>query len=218
MMALSPAQQFVIWSLPVLFAITMHEVAHGWVASKCGDQTAKLMGRLTLNPIKHIDPIGTILVPAVLFALGNFIFGWAKPVPVDARNLQNPRRDMIWVSLAGPLSNFIMAFIWAAAAKIGFSLVETNAWLGVPLFFMGKAGIMINLFLGLLNFIPIPPLDGSKILMSLLPPRFTPLMQKLELYSFLIIVLLAMSGILNMILMPFYQALSSLIFTLFGLP
>src|SRR5579862_8689666 len=136
MIELSVAQKIAIWALPVLFAITGHEVAHGWVASLFGDQTARLSGRLTLNPLKHIDPLGTVVVPLVMLIFSNFIFGWAKPVPVDARNLRNPRTDMALVALAGPSANLIMALIWAAIAKLSMSVAP---WFGVPLMGMGMA-------------------------------------------------------------------------------
>src|SRR5580692_1702012 len=137
-------QKIAIWALPVLFAITGHEVAHGWVASKFGDQTAKLAGRLTLNPMKHIDPVGTILIPGIMLLFSNFIFGWAKPVPVDARNMRNPKTDMVFVALAGPLSNLLMALFWAGIAKLGFIFLPDNSWFSVPVIYMGQAGIMIN--------------------------------------------------------------------------
>src|SRR3989338_8992777 len=120
---LSLPQLFAVWTLPVLFAITVHEVAHGWIASKLGDKTALMLGRLTLNPLKHIDPIGTILVPAILLAVGGFIFGWAKPVPVTWRNLRHPKRDMAFVAVAGPAANFVMAILWALIGKGGMLLV-----------------------------------------------------------------------------------------------
>ena len=149
----------------------VHEVAHGWVASLFGDQTARLSGRLTLNPLKHIDPVGTIIVPILLLLFSNFIFGWAKPVPVDARNMKNPRRDMALVALAGPLSNFLMALLWAAVAKIGIlSSSDMDSWF-VPLVYMGEAGIMINIVLGVLNCLPIPPLDGGRVLYNILPSQ-----------------------------------------------
>src|SRR5436190_3804476 len=156
-MELTLIQKIVVWVLPLLFAITLHEVAHGYVASLFGDQTAKLSGRLTLNPIKHIDLIGTIIVPLLLWVTTSFIFGWAKPVPVDARNLRNPRRDMAIVALAGPLANLLMALIWAALGKVGLLLVaQKQTWLGVPLFFMGAQGIFINVLFAILNCIPLP--------------------------------------------------------------
>ena len=130
-------QKFAVWVLPVLFAITVHEVAHGWVAKKLGDDTAFMLGRLTLNPIKHIDPVGTILVPGVLLLMGGFVFGWAKPVPVDWQRLRNPKHDMIWVALAGPGSNLLMAMGWAILLKFG--VVLNHPTISVPLLYMGRA-------------------------------------------------------------------------------
>src|SRR3990167_5699452 len=141
---LSIIQTIAIWALPLLFAITLHEVAHGWVASFFGDQTARLSGRLSLNPLRHIDPVGTVLVPLMLMVMRvPFIFGWAKPVPVDSRNMRHPKRDLALVALAGPMSNIVMAFAWGLLAKLGMLVVAGNPWLGVPLFRMGVAGIQI---------------------------------------------------------------------------
>ncbi|MDR3478050.1 MAG: site-2 protease family protein [Gammaproteobacteria bacterium] len=215
---LTIAQKVAIWALPVLFAITLHEVAHGWVASKFGDQTARLSGRLTINPIKHIDLMGTIVVPLLMLFFSGFIFGWAKPVPVDARNLRNPRRDMAIVALAGPVSNLLMAIFWAATAKIGILLLDGNAWLGVPLVLMGEAGIMINLVLGVLNCIPIPPLDGGRVLSNLLPGRMAWQVSRIEPYSLLILVLLMVTGVLSYIIGPPIMLLSHWIAFIFGLP
>lgn len=214
MIELSIAQKIAIWALPVLLAITGHEVAHGWVASLCGDQTARLSGRLTLNPIKHIDPLGTIIIPLVLLMVSNFIFGWAKPVPVDARNLRNPRTDMVLVALAGPLSNLLMAILWAAVAKLSMNL---PAWYGVPLVGMGMAGIQINIVLGILNCLPIPPLDGGRALYNLLPGKMAWYFYHLERYGFFILLILMFTGLLNYILFPPIIFLSNIIMNLFGL-
>lgn len=213
-MDLSIIQKIAIWALPVLFAITVHEVAHGWVASKFGDQTARLAGRLTLNPIKHIDLVGTILVPILLLLTSNFIFGWAKPVPVDARNLRNPRYDMVFVALAGPGSNLIMACFWAGIAKLGISL---SPWFGVPLAYMGEAGIMINVVLAVLNLLPIPPLDGSRILYSLLPGKAAWYYYQIEPYGFFILLILMFTNILSFIMMPPILYLANFIYFIFGL-
>ena len=215
---LSIAQKISIWAIPVLFAITLHEVAHGWVASKFGDQTARLSGRLTLNPIKHIDMMGTIVVPMLMLVFGGFIFGWAKPVPVDARNLHNPRRDMIFVALAGPVSNLLMAVFWAAIAKLGIYLLDGNGWLGVPLVLMGEAGIMINLVLGVLNCVPLPPLDGGRVLSNLLPGQMGWQLSRIEPYSMLILVLLMVTGVLFYVIGPPIMWLNSWIAWIFGLP
>ncbi len=217
MLELSLIQKVVIWALPVLFAITLHEVAHGWVASLFGDQTARLSGRLTLNPLKHIDLFGTILVPLFCLMLTGFVFGWAKPVPVDARNLRHPRRDLAFVAAGGPISNFLMAFIWAGIAKLGaYLLMVHNTWVGVPLFNMGLAGIAINMFLCVLNLLPFPPLDGSKVLYSLLPPRISWRLHRLEFYGFLILLILFYFHILDYFLAPAFF-LIQWVMGLFGL-
>lgn len=211
MVDFSLGQKIILWVVPLIFAITVHETAHGWVASKCGDPTAKLLGRLTLNPLKHIDPIGTIVVPAILFFLGGFIFGWAKPVPITWRNLKNPRRDMALVAAAGPLANLGMAFLWVAVAKLGIGLHSA------PFAYMGQIGISINLVLMLLNLIPIPPLDGSRVVASLLSPAMAYRFNQLEVYGFLILVLLLASGLLARLLGPILQGLLSVFFRIFGL-
>jgi Zn-dependent protease len=213
----SLAQKISIWALPVLLAITLHEVAHGWVASLFGDQTARYSGRLTLNPFKHIDIIGTVVVPLLLFFSSGFIFGWAKPVPVDARNMQNPRRDMAIVSIAGPLSNIVMAICWGGIAKLGIALSGSNDWIGEPANLMGMAGIQINIILAVLNCLPIPPLDGGRVLLNILPGRLAWRLQGLERYSFLLLVLLMVSGILQHILLPPSVLLMQWILDIFSL-
>ncbi|MCG8435622.1 MAG: site-2 protease family protein [Gammaproteobacteria bacterium] len=215
-MQLTVIQEIVIWALPVLFAITLHEVAHGWVAKQLGDPTAQMLGRITLNPIKHIDPVGTVLVPLLLLVLpGNFLFGWAKPVPITPQNLRNPRRDMAIVALAGPTANFIMALLWAIIARAAVWLDEP--FLTNPLVLMGFAGIAINLVLMILNLIPLPPLDGGRIVSNLLPPRTSAKYDLVEPYGFMILVLLLMTGILGGLLSPFFNFFQSLLLSLVGL-
>jgi len=203
--------------LPVIFAITVHEVAHGWVAMKLGDRTAQMMGRLTLNPIKHIDPIGTLLVPGVLLMAGGFIFGWAKPVPVSWRNLNNPKKDMIWVALAGPMANLGMAIIWAALMKVAIMLVNAGHDEMRALVYMGIAGIQINGVLMLLNLLPLPPLDGGRILVGLLPGPLSWRVSRIEPYGFFILVGLLYFGIISMILSPLMRGFVSILSALFGL-
>ncbi|MBX3708237.1 MAG: site-2 protease family protein [Gammaproteobacteria bacterium] len=215
---LTTIQKIVVWALPLIFAITLHEVAHGYVASLFGDQTARYSGRLTLNPIKHIDMLGTIMVPFLMLMVSNFIFGWAKPVPVDPRNLRNPRRDMAIVALAGPLSNLLMALFWGLIMKIGLTVIQQgNGWLGVPLAYMGNAGVLINVVLGVLNLIPLPPLDGGRVLSAVLPPRMAYSLHFIEPYGFIILILLMLSGILFSIMGPFVFLIVSTIRSIFGL-
>jgi Zn-dependent protease len=213
---LSLIQRVVVWLLPVIFAITVHEVAHGWIAKKYGDKTAWMLGRLTLNPLKHIDPVGTLIIPGILLLTGTgFIFGWAKPVPVDARNFKNPRHDMAIVALAGPIANLLMAVGWALVARLG--VVLNIEFVSLPLIYSGIAGISINLVLALINLLPIPPLDGSRIITGLLPSRWAWQYNRLERYGFLILLLLLFSGGLSLILgYPMYIA-QKMFFSLAGL-
>ncbi|GAA0406436.1 site-2 protease family protein [Cocleimonas flava] len=205
-----------VWSLPVLFAITLHEVAHGWMASKLGDNTAKMLGRLTVNPFKHIDPIGTVVVPLAMVLLQTgFVFGWAKPVPVNMRNLNSPRKDMAIVAAAGPISNLIMAVFWVFIFKLGASVItDPNISEGVKA--MGQAGIIINLILFIFNLLPIPPLDGSKVLSGIVPPSVSDMMDKIEPYGLFIVIGLLYFGVLNAIISPvlafFLQTIGSLFF------
>ncbi|STX50703.1 transmembrane protein [Legionella busanensis] len=195
-------QQIAVWIIPVLFAITLHEAAHAWVAYQFGDTTAKLLGRVSFNPVNHIELIGTIIVPILTLALSNFtfVFGWAKPVPINTGQLKNPKRDVIFVTAAGPLINFLMAIFWAGLFKIGLSINPQTSTIGLFLILASKAGIIINLLLAFLNLIPVPPLDGSRIVASLLPTRQAIMYQKLEPYGFFIILLLLITGILSWII------------------
>ena len=209
-------QNLTIIALPLLFAITLHEVAHGWMALRCGDTTAWSEGRLSLNPLRHVDPMGTILVPAMLYFLGGFIFGWAKPVPVNYYRLRHPKQDMALVALAGPGANLAMAIGWASIMLLGKWLYPGLSWLGVPLYAMGIVGIQFNIVIGVLNMLPIPPLDGSKVLTGLMPDGFGRLMARLEPFGMLILVLLLATGLLNVILGPPIYWLQRLIFLIFG--
>jgi Zn-dependent protease len=214
----SLVQKIIIWTIPVIFAITAHEVAHGWVALRLGDRTAQMMGRLTLNPIKHIDPIGTILIPGLLLLIGGFIFGYAKPVPVTYQNLRNPKSDMAWVAVAGPVSNLIMAIIWAGVAMLGVVLAESDIAMGLPMSYMGAAGILINAMLMVLNLLPLPPLDGGRILVSLLPGPMAWQVQRLEPYGFFILLGLLYFGLLGKLLWPMIGAFVNLLANGFNLP
>lgn len=213
---LNTIQRLIIWAVPILFAITLHEVAHGWMALVFGDTTAQSQGRLSLNPLRHVDPLGTVLIPLVLFFLGGFIFGWAKPVPVNFYRLNRPKRDMALVALAGPGANLVMAIFWALIMIAGQSLYQDTPWLGMPLYFMGNAGIIINVVIGVLNMLPVPPLDGSRVLTGFLPDAFGRLMAQLEPFGLVILLLLLASGVLGYILQPIIYLVLTLIFSVFG--
>ncbi len=201
-MDVTTIQKIAIWILPVLLAVSLHEAAHAWMADRKGDSTARMLGRLTFNPFKHIDPIGTVLVPAVMVIFTGFAFGWAKPVPVNARNLDNPKKDMIWVALAGPVSNFIMAFLWAIFLFMSVLFHDSRSSLSLFFLYMPVAGITINVILGVLNLLPIPPLDGGRILAGLLSDQASAQYSKIEPYGLFIIIGLMLSGILSYMIFP----------------
>jgi Zn-dependent protease len=203
-----------IWAVPVLFAITLHEAAHGWVANKLGDPTARQLGRITMNPLKHIDPVGTIAVPLVLVMLSGFIIGWAKPVPVDMRHFKQPLLDMALVALAGPASNFLMACGWALMITLSTTaLADTSV--AVYLLQMGKAGMTINLILMVLNLMPIPPLDGGRVLAGVLPKQVAWSYMRIEPYGMWIILALLVSGVLGKILWPIVLRFDAIISAIF---
>jgi Zn-dependent protease len=217
---LNLVQVIAIYALPVIFAITLHEAAHGYVARHFGDMTAYMEGRVSLNPLRHIDPFGTIALPLILLGLtklfgGGIIFGWAKPVPVNFANLRHPKRDMLWVAAAGPLSNFAMALIWAVLVKIGLSMQGNS--LSLPLALMGAAGVFFNIIIMVLNLVPLPPLDGGRILVSLLPQRLARRVARIEPYGFMILILLLVTGVLGTLLWPAIGVLMALVAGLIGL-
>jgi Zn-dependent protease len=216
---LNLVQVIAIYALPVIFAITLHEAAHGYVAKHFGDMTAYMEGRVSLNPLRHIDPFGTIALPLILLGLtklfgGGIIFGWAKPVPVNFANLRHPKRDMLWVAAAGPISNFVMALIWALLVKIGLSLPQN--YFALPLALMGAAGVFFNIIIMVLNLVPLPPLDGGRILVSLLPHRVAWRVARIEPYGFLILILLLFTGVLGYVLWPAIGVMMALVAGLFG--
>ena len=187
-------------AIPVLLAITLHEVAHGYAAKHYGDPTAAMMGRLSLNPLRHVDPIGTIVMPLLLIFLtsGAFVFGYAKPVPVDSRNLRRPKQDMLWVAFAGPASNLLMAFLWGV-----FSLVLASAGVNEPFFTkMAQVGVLVNLVMAALNLFPMPPLDGGRMLVAVLPYPQARAFSRIEPYGFFVVLLLAATHMLEYWMRP----------------
>jgi len=211
---LSLVQKIAIWVVPVLLGITVHEVAHGWVARKLGDNTAFMLGRLTLNPLKHVDPMGTILIPGMLLLLqAGFIFGYAKPVPINWKNLRQPKRDMALVAAAGPVANLLMAVGWALLLRLGTSLGDS----GMALVYMGVAGITINAILMMLNLLPLPPLDGGRVLTGLLPGPWAYKFSRIEPYGFFILIGLLVTGVLGIILWPLISFFMSMMVPVSGL-
>jgi Zn-dependent protease len=204
-------------AIPVVFAITVHEVAHGWVAKAFGDRTAEMQGRLTLNPIKHIDPVGTVLVPAIMLLLpGNFLFGWAKPVPVDSRNMRSPRSNMVWVSAAGPAANLVMAIFWAFLMMLSQNLDfgVTSLWIES----MAAVGIFINILLAVFNLLPIPPLDGGQLFINLLPRGpISTMLEAIAPFGLFIVLGLLVTGLLWPLVSGPVGYLQGLLVAIFGL-
>lgn len=216
MSQLNLLQLICVWALPVLFAITLHEVAHGWMARLRGDNTAWMLGRLSLNPIRHVDPVGTLLVPGLLLMLkSGFLFGWAKPVPVNSRYFANPRRDMAWVALAGPAANLLMALGWGLLLKLAIALGGQGIAEG--LLYMGAAGIAINLVLMVLNLLPFPPLDGSRILNGFLPESAARWVDRVEQYGLYVVVILLATGTLSRVMEPLLQLAQSALLGVLGI-
>jgi Zn-dependent protease len=209
---LGTVQKITVSALPVIFAITVHEAAHGYVARHFGDMTAQEQGRISFNPIRHIDPVGTILIPALTLALGGILFGWAKPVPVNFLRLRHPKQDMFWVALAGPLSNLLMAIMWALVIKMTGNMPGNFA---LPMAFMGAVGVMINTVLMVLNLLPLPPLDGGRIAVSLLPNHLAIKFAQLERYGFIILMVLLFTNVLSIVMDPLIMVVLNVISTLF---
>ncbi|HEY0663742.1 MAG TPA: site-2 protease family protein [Thiobacillaceae bacterium] len=214
-------QKIAIFALPVIFAITLHEAAHGYVARYFGDMTAAAAGRISINPIRHIDPVGTILVPLVILLAskllggGAILFGWAKPVPVNFARLRRPKQDMLWVALAGPGMNLVMAVFWALT--IQFAIALQSGFFTKPMAYMGAAGVFINVILMSLNLIPLPPLDGGRVAVSLLPMKQAIQLSRLEPYGLFILLALLFSNILGIILWPLIGLFIGLVALVTGL-
>lgn len=209
-------QTITVYAIPVLFAITLHEAAHGYVAKFFGDDTASLAGRISINPIRHIDMVGTIIVPIALLLMtklmgSGLLFGWAKPVPVNWSKLRKPKQDMLWVAFAGPASNILMAIFWVLflrfGIQLGFISGPDNFWL-----LMCQAGVQINLILMALNLLPLPPLDGGRIVFSLLPPKLAWKYGKIEPYGLLILIILMMTGLLWPLMQPLLQVGAKIVY------
>lgn len=205
-----------VWAAPVLFAITLHEAAHGWVAHKLGDPTAMQLGRISINPIRHIDPVGTVVLPLFLLFVSGFVIGWAKPVPVEMRYFKQPVVDMALVAVAGPLSNFLMACGWALLIVLS-GVVFDGGDVANYLSDMGKAGITINIILMVLNLLPVPPLDGGRVIAGVMPPAMAASFMRIEPYGMWIIIGLLISGILGKILWPVVLQFEAIVSLLFGL-
>ena len=204
-------QTIAIAAIPILFAITLHEAAHGYVARYFGDMTAYQQGRISLNPIRHIDPIGTVVLPLLTLALGGILFGWAKPVPVNFGALRNPKKDMLWVALAGPASNLFMALCWALFYKLAW--MNPESYFAEPLMEMANVGIKINAVLLVLNLLPLPPLDGGRVV----PHRQAFQLAKIEPYGMFILIFLAITPVLGWILGPLVGVVYQIISFLFGI-
>jgi len=205
-----------LYAIPGIFAITLHEAAHGYAARHFGDLTAYQAGRITLNPIRHIDLMGTIVIPILILiaSQGKFAFGWAKPVPVDFGRLHNPKRDMLWVAAAGPGANLLMAILWTLVIKV-MQGVPPN-YFTEPIALMARGGIIINAVLMVLNLFPLPPLDGGRIAVSLLPHRLAYRFSRIEPYGMIILIVLMFLGVLNVVMLPFVSAFIAVLASVFN--
>jgi Zn-dependent protease len=208
-------QTIALAAIPILFAITLHEAAHGYVARHFGDMTAFREGRISLNPLRHIDPVGTVLLPLLTLWMGGILFGWAKPVPVNFAALRRPKQDMLWVAIAGPASNMVMAMGWASLYKMGLLFPEN--YFADPMMGMAMWGIKINVVLMVLNLLPLPPLDGGRVAVSLLPHRQAFQLAKIEPYGMFILIFLAITPVLSLILSPLIELVYKLLSMLFGI-
>ncbi|MGA7749409.1 MAG: site-2 protease family protein [Gallionella sp.] len=208
-------QTIALAAIPVLFAITLHEAAHGYVARHFGDMTADQAGRISLNPLHHIDPFGTVVLPLLTLWMGGILFGWAKPVPVNFAALRRPKKDMLWVAIAGPASNLVMALGWAFLYKMGLMFPEN--YFADPLLGMAMWGIRINVVLMVLNLLPLPPLDGGRVAVSLLPHRQAFQLAKIEPYGMFILIFLAITPVLSWILSPLIGLAFKMLSLLFGI-
>jgi Zn-dependent protease len=208
-------QTIALAAIPVLFAITLHEAAHGYVARHFGDMTAYQQGRISLNPLRHIDPFGTIVLPILTLMLGGVLFGWAKPVPVNFSALRRPKQDMLWVAIAGPASNLAMALAWGLLYKLAW--MNPGNYFAEPLMGMAVIGLEINVILMVLNLLPLPPLDGGRVAVSLLPHRQAYQLSRVEPYGIFILIFLVITPILGWILFPLVRMVKSLILMLLGI-
>jgi Zn-dependent protease len=206
-----------VYAVPVIFAITLHEAAHGYVAKRFGDSTAYMLGRVTLNPVKHIDWLGTIVLPIVTLALSPFMFGWAKPVPVNFNNLREPKRDMLWVAAAGPASNLAQLVIWALVAAVLARTIDPTGLAGGFWLAVADAGIKVNIMFALLNLLPVLPLDGGRILTSVLPGRMSLAYQATERFGMIILLVLLFTGVIGWVLNPLYRGMYNQTLNLIGL-
>lgn len=204
----------ILFAIPVIYAVTLHEIAHGYVARLNGDNTAYAAGRLTLNPLKHVDPIGTVVLPAILILFTGVPFGWAKPVPVDWRKLRHPRRDVALVALAGPAANFMMLIVWAMVLSLADKFPVEYWDLGQMLIRVANIGIMINTLMMLLNLIPIPPLDGSRVVSCVLPAKWSNAYNRIEPYGLAVVIVLFFTGGLFSFLLPLVESFHAMVFKL----